>query len=130
MKSLITDKYFFMRRMRKESRIAMFVVFGIAAFILFGFLIMLLWNNVLAQVVHVGLINFWQAIGLLILSKILFGGFRGAQHGKNHYWRRRMLRRWQNMTPEEREKFQEEWRSRCGGGPMTEEEKPASEPGG
>jgi hypothetical protein len=116
--------------MRKESRIAMFVLLGIAAFILFGLIVMLLWNNVLAQVVHVGLINFWQAIGLVILSKILFGGFRGGHQGRHHFWRRKMMQRWQNMTPEEREKFRQEWRERCGqrfGDEKFEGEKPASE---
>ncbi|SRR5579871_436811 len=87
-----------------------FALLGVAAF---SVIVMLLWNNVLAAVVHVGLINFWQALGLLILSKILFGGFRGAQWGK-HQWKRKMMQRWDNMTPEEKEKFRGEWEKRCG----------------
>jgi hypothetical protein len=53
-------------------------------------------------------IDFAHALGLLILSRILFGGFRG--HGG---WRgRQHWRRWEQMTPEEREKFQQGMR--CG----------------
>jgi hypothetical protein len=44
------------------------------------------------------LINFWQAVGILVLSKILFGGFRGRP-GPHMYWRRRMMERWDQMTP-------------------------------
>jgi Ca2+/H+ antiporter, TMEM165/GDT1 family len=57
-------------------------------------------------------IGFWQALGLLILSKILFG-FRGRPGG-GMYWRRRMMERWQQMTPEEREKFRAGMQGRCG----------------
>jgi hypothetical protein len=48
-------------------------------------------------------------LGLLVLSKILFGGFRGRGcHGR---WNRH---RWEQMTPEEREKFQTGMRGCCG----------------
>ena len=47
-------------------------------------------------------ISFWQAVGILLLSKILFGGFRG-RGGMS--WRHRMGERWERMSPEEREKF-------------------------
>jgi len=42
------------------------------------------------------------------LSKILFGGFRGGPP-----WRHRMMERWAQMTPEEREKFRAGMRGRC-----------------
>jgi len=90
-----------------------FFVLGFLA--LFSFIVMELWNNVLANVVHVSIINFWQALGLLVLSKILFGGFRGGGPWGRHRWNKDMRNRWMNMTPEEREKFKAEWRSRCGG---------------
>jgi len=54
-------------------------------------------------------------LGILVLSKILFGGFRGAWGGKRYYWKQRMMSKWNNMTPEEREKFKQEWQKRCGG---------------
>ncbi len=49
-------------------------------------------------------ITFWQAIGLFVLSKLIFGGFHGGSGGRNH-WKARMKERWDSMTPEEREKF-------------------------
>ena len=89
------------------------------AFGLFTWLVMLLWNNVLAAVVHVGVITFWQAAGLLLLSKILFGfgggHFKGHRSRKDMAWRREMMNKWQNMTPEERKKFKEGFRERCRG---------------
>lgn len=87
---------------------------AIALFLLvFGGTVMLLWNNILVQVLHVSVITFKQALGILVLSKILFGGFRGA-HWSRHRWKEKMQQRWDKMTPEEREKFKDEWQNRCG----------------
>lgn len=88
-------------------------------FTLLSFIVMLLWNNVLASVVHVGLLTFWKAAGLLLLSKILFGfGGKPWRHRdpREHAWRKQMISKWQNMTLEERKKFKEEFRNRCRGG--------------
>ena len=62
---------------KKFVGIIIMVLLGITVF---SGAVMLLWNNVLAAVVAVKLITFWQALGLLALSKILFGGFRGGGH--------------------------------------------------
>jgi hypothetical protein len=51
----------------------------------------------------------------------LFGGFRGGWAGRQH-WKNRIQRKWMNMSPEEKSKFQEEWKYRCG--PQIREEKP------
>jgi hypothetical protein len=84
---------------------------------LVGWVVMLLWNNVLAQVVNVGLINFWQALGLLLLSKILFSGFGRKKWGHGGRWGQDWKQKWeekmQHMSPEEREKAKQEWSSRC-----------------
>src|SRR6202012_102484 len=89
-------------------------VIAIAALGVFAFsgIVMLLWNGILPAVLHIGTITFWQAAGILLLAKILFGGFKGrGWHGGG--WRRRqMWMRWQNMTPEEKEKFR--GYGRCG----------------
>jgi hypothetical protein len=58
-------------------------------------------------------ISFTQALGLLILSKILFGGFRGGgSWGGNrmHFWKNKMTERMQNISPEDREKMKTKWR--------------------
>lgn len=88
------------------------VLFGVIAVAVFSFLVMTLWNWLIPPVVGWHTINFWQALGLLILSKILFGGFRGRP-GSHMHWRRRMMERWDQMTPEEREKFREGMRAQC-----------------
>jgi hypothetical protein len=79
-------------------------VIGIAAVAIFGFVVMSLWNWLGPALFGLRPITFWQALGVLILSKILFGGFRGRP-GSGAHWRRRMNDRWQQMTPEERERF-------------------------
>ena len=99
----------------KLRRIVMFILIGAVAILVFGGIVMLLWNNILAQVTSVHTITFVQALGILVLSKILFGGFRGAWGGRHYYWKRRMMNKWTNMTPDEREKFKQEWQRRCGG---------------
>ncbi len=64
---------------------------------------MSLWNALLPAILGVKSIGFWQALGLLVLCRILFGGlgFRPGMFGM----RRRMHERWMQMTPEQREEF-------------------------
>ena len=83
------------------------VAFGAAAL---GFLVMSLWNWLLPAIAGWHSIGFVQALGLLLLSRILFGGFRG----RGGAWRHRMRERFEQMTPQERERFRAGLRSRCG----------------
>jgi len=94
----------------RKLRILLFVA---AAILVFGFVVMSLWNWLMPSLFGWRVIDFWQALGLLVLSRILLGGFRGRP-GAQMYWRRRMMERWEQMTPEEREKFREGMRGRCG----------------
>jgi Ca2+/H+ antiporter, TMEM165/GDT1 family len=91
----------------------------IAAVAVFGAVVERLWNWLIPGIVGWHAINFWQAIGILLLSKILFGGFRGR--GGMH-WRHRMAERWEKMSPEEREKFSRGMHERCGHRPWQPEE--------
>jgi hypothetical protein len=75
--------------------------------------VMSLWNWLMPPLFSLHRINLWQALGLLLLGKILFGGFRGPR-GRHMHWRGRMMERWEKMTPEEQEKFREGMRGRCG----------------
>jgi hypothetical protein len=87
-------------------------------FALVTLVVMSLWNNVLVAVLHVGLVSFWQAAGILLLSKILFGfgGGRWKNRGQHGFGgRREMMEKWSTMTPEEKVKFKQEFRNRCGG---------------
>ncbi|MGA7221026.1 MAG: hypothetical protein WBX38_22110 [Candidatus Sulfotelmatobacter sp.] len=94
-------------------RILKFAFFAVLFLAVASFVVMRLWNWLIPAVFGWHLITFWQALGLLVLSKILFGGFRGGPH-RNWKWRRRMMERWEQMTPEEREKFRNSMPGRCG----------------
>jgi hypothetical protein len=86
----------------------------IAAVAIFGIVVQHLWNWLIPAIVGWHPITFWQAVGLLLLSKILFGGFRGGRGRGGMHWRHRMGERWEKMSPEEREKFKQTLRGRCG----------------
>ena len=103
-----------MQRSFWPRRIFFFILIAAAAVLVFGGVVMLLWNNILAVVLPIQTISFVQALGILVLSKILFGGFRGGWGSRRHYWKNNMMQKWNTMTPEEREKFKQEWQRRCG----------------
>lgn len=86
----------------------------IVALLVFGAIVMGLWNAILPAVIGVKSITYLQALGILLLSKILFGGFRGGWGDRRGKWMQ-MQQKMAAMTPEEREKFKSEWRNRCGG---------------
>jgi hypothetical protein len=112
--------------------IAFFIIFAF----LFGFISMSLWNALVPDLFHGPMLNYWQAIGLLVLGKIFFGGFhgghRGRCHGRHRHWNKDWGKDWdsyqgwrcwgqdweekfKNMTPEEREEWKRnmknQWRS-------------------
>ena len=91
-----------------------FVLFAALAVAVFSFAVMSLWNWLMPAIFGASPITFWQAVGLLLLSRILFGRFGGGP-GRRIDWRRRMMERWNQMTPEEREKFSKGMTGRCGG---------------
>ena len=84
---------------------------AVAAVAVLGWLVMALWNTVITTVfVDARSIDYLHALGLLILSRILFGGFRGRGGcGGRRHWRK-----WEAMTPEEREQFKQSKLSRRG----------------
>lgn len=85
---------------------------GIPAFAaLLGFVVMSLWNWLMPALFGLTAITFWQALGLLILSKILFGGWKGGHHREHRgaHWKRRFRDKWTNMSEEEREKYRRCW---------------------
>jgi hypothetical protein len=88
-----------------------------------GYIVESLWNWLVpALFAGAHLITFWQALGLLILCRILFGSWGGS--GSRH---RRRNGRLTAMTPEELEQFREKMRGRCGnfGQGPTETTRPA-----
>jgi len=109
--------------MRTKKKWMFIVPAAILGMVLFTFLggeiVKQLWNWLLPPLFGWRTITFWQALGLLALCRILFGGF--GFHGGRSRYRRRMAERWEQMTPEERERFREGMRGRCGFGPTTSE---------
>ncbi len=75
---------FFKHKMRRKSpgEIAGWILLGIIAVvglaILFGYIIMWLWNWLMPDLFGLSTINYWQAVGIFILSKILLGGCGGG----------------------------------------------------
>lgn len=98
---------------------------AIVGILLFGFiggeLVLRLWNWLLPPLFGWHTITFWQAVGILALCRILFGRSGWHRSGRSHF-RGRMRERWDRMSPEEREKFRQGMRGRCGswGGAATE----------
>jgi hypothetical protein len=93
-------------------RILKFAVIGVAAVALVSFVVMSLWNLLMPAIFGLHVITFWQALGLLILSKLLLGGFRPSGRG-GPGWNRG---RWEQMSPEDRMKFKRGMRGGCGFG--------------
>ncbi|HVW70714.1 MAG TPA: hypothetical protein VHB68_17170 [Steroidobacteraceae bacterium] len=91
------------------------LVLILAVVALLGFVVMSLWNALVPGLFHGPLLGFWQALGLLLLCRILFGGLRGRPgwHGRAR-WNREWRRRWESMTPEERERLRTRFKHRCG----------------
>jgi hypothetical protein len=117
-------------RMTRLTRLMIIAPLAILGMVIFTFIggevVMLLWNWLAPALFGLREITFWQAIGLLALCRILFGGFGLAGGGHRNSRRRmdgrirerireRVDERWEQMTPEEREKFRQGMRSGCGG---------------
>jgi hypothetical protein len=117
-----------MSKAKKVMFIAPLAILGILVFIAIGGEIVLqLWNWLVPSIFGWREITFWQAVGLLALSRILFGRFGGHSSYRSHI-RNRVAERFGRMTPEERERFRQGVRGRCGFGPSAGESTEAGEP--
>ncbi len=89
---------------RRGGRKVLFILpLAILAALVFGFVVMSLWNWLVPALFGGKVITYWQALGVLVLSRILVGGFGG---------RGRFVHKWDQLTPEEREKFRAAMRQR------------------
>jgi hypothetical protein len=109
---------------------------GFVLFILIGGeVVKLLWNWLGPPLFGLPVLTFWQALALLALCRILFGGFGMSGGGRQPHFRGRMAdrmadrvadrfaERWEHMSPEERERFRQRVRERCGFDPGATESK-------
>lgn len=112
------------KRRKKLLLIAPFAILGMLLFIyLGGQIVMRLWNVLLPSIFGLRQITFWEALGILVLCRILFGGFRIQNHTRSNIRRRMEERRalWEALTPEEKERIRSRMAGRCGIGPETGE---------
>lgn len=94
-----------------KKRWYLFIPLILAAFVAFGYITMYLWNWLMPLIFHLPEITFWQTIGLLILSRLLLGGFKGRRRHDHDHCKRHMHKKWENMTPEQREQFRQHMHS-------------------
>jgi hypothetical protein len=103
------------KRLKKLIWIAPLAILGMVIFsFIGGEVVMLLWNWLAPMLFGFRQVTFWQALGLLALCRILFGGFGLGGGGSSRRSRRRMFERWEQMTPEERERFRQGLHDRSG----------------
>ena len=89
----------------------------LAAYAVFGAVVMLLWNALMPQIFALPFLNYWQAVGLLILARVLFGGLGGIGHGigrrgifgsgedRLFQHGNKLREKWMNMSADERKEF-------------------------
>jgi hypothetical protein len=109
----------------KCIKIALLVILAVLAI---GFVVMYLWNWLVPSLFGGPMISFFQALGILILCKILFGGFKKGHHHchkcgeggwkKHGNWKQHLKEKLESkmatMSPEEKEKFKKKFGNRCG----------------
>jgi len=96
------------------TRLAKIALFLVIAAGLVGLVVMLLWNWLLPPILGVRAIDFWQALGLFALARVLVGGLRRGGGHRGH-WRGRMAAHWASMSEEERARARAAMAERCGG---------------
>ncbi|MBO0331095.1 hypothetical protein [[Muricauda] lutisoli] len=67
---------------KKVVKVIAMVILGLLIFLLANYLLMRLWNWLMPDLFGVGTVTYWQALGILILAKLLFG-FGGGGGGKS-----------------------------------------------
>ncbi|WAC09803.1 hypothetical protein [Dyadobacter pollutisoli] len=120
---------------RYKMRFAM-PVFAVLAALALGAIVRFLWNAILPALLNVNPISYWQSVGLLVLCRILFGNFGGSKGGGPRRWGNwekfkdndfgdqpfgpQWRNKWREMSAEDRIKFRQQMRNRCGKPPEDE----------
>jgi hypothetical protein len=98
-----------------KKRKGFFFLFMLTALFVLSGVVMILWNAILPDLLNVSVISYWQSMGLLVLCRILFGGFHfgGPRGRRRRFGNPRFREKFMNMNPEEREAFKQKWKERC-----------------
>lgn len=96
--------------MKKKIHIVGHIVLGLAAIAAFSAIVMLLWNWLMPAIFGLGVVSFWQALGLLALARILLSGmgrhfFRRGAMIHHRFHNNPIREKWMNMSHEERKEF-------------------------
>lgn len=94
------------------------LLFGAVFIALIGGVVMYLWNAILPRVIGVNPLTYWDALGLLVLCRILFGSFhqgKGKRRGPRKKFARRKawMEKWSSMSEEEKAEMKDRWRQKC-----------------
>ena len=94
---------------------AKFCVIAALLIVVATFATMYLWNWLVPVLFHGPFLSFSQTLGLLVLSRILTGGlWRGGNNfARGRAWKQRIEQRMATLSPDEREQFRQQMRSRC-----------------
>ncbi|MDQ0107745.1 hypothetical protein J2T02_002866 [Chitinophaga terrae (ex Kim and Jung 2007)] len=103
-------------RGRKGLHILKFIFLGALFITAVGFLTMTLWNCLIPELFNGPHVTFWQALGLLLLGKLLFGWHNHHGGGPKGRWKERLRHKMENMTDEEKERMRDLWKKRCSAG--------------
>ena len=99
--------------MRKKMLLMPFFFIGMAALV--TWVLMILWNWLMPVLFGLSIISFWQAFGLLLMSKILFGGLHGGKHkccghhGHSNSWKSKFKHKWHKMSDEDKRRWEEKF---------------------
>ncbi|MBL7817453.1 MAG: hypothetical protein JNL70_20775 [Saprospiraceae bacterium] len=104
------ENFWLKKGLKMAALVALYIVF-------FGTFVMALWNWLMPELFNLPMISFSQALGLFVLGRILTGGFKimGMSTESKEHWeqKKHMYEKWQGMTPDERERWRDEWREKC-----------------
>jgi hypothetical protein len=87
-----------------------FLMFAVIFVPIIGLITVALWNALMPRIFGLPAISFWQALGLLLLSRLLFGRLGGWGHRMR---KSRFVHGWKDLTPEERQRFRQAMGSHC-----------------
>jgi len=101
--------------MKKKMIFMPFFFIGMAALVIW--VLMLLWNWLIPELFGLDAITYWQSAGLLVIAKILFGGFHAGKRGcccgsnkhQHHGWKHKFKHKWAAMSEEDKKRWEKKF---------------------